>query len=350
MLLRKRPEVDRFLREPSADIRGALIFGKDRSGVRERAEALSARVTSRPDDPFDVALLSDGDVERDGGRLEEELSALSLMGGRRLVRLKLFGEKAAVERACAEALARHDKAELNPDAFFLIEAGALEASSALRRAAEKAASLVCIAVYDDEGADLSRMVRESLAKDRLSLQSDALELFVSRLPKERALARSEIERLALYLGPGSGVSARASDLADFLGVEPEASLFEAAEDAFGARAAKAQSGLRRARSEGEGGAAAVRALSQHLARLRRGAQLVADGAAPPEAAKTLRVFWKSEREYLRQLAAWPLADLEALSADLLEADLACKTTGAPDHLISERLALSIAARARRLGL
>jgi DNA polymerase-3 subunit delta len=35
---------------------------------------------------------------------------------------------------------------------------------------------------------------------------------------------------------------------------------------------------------------------------------------------------------------------------VLEADFACKQTGAPDHLISERLALSIAGRARRLGL
>jgi DNA polymerase-3 subunit delta len=45
-----------------------------------------------------------------------------------------------------------------------------------------------------------------------------------------------------------------------------------------------------------------------------------------------------------------LAELEALSTDLLEADYACKQTGSPDHLISERLALSIAGRARRLGL
>jgi DNA polymerase-3 subunit delta len=35
---------------------------------------------------------------------------------------------------------------------------------------------------------------------------------------------------------------------------------------------------------------------------------------------------------------------------LLAADRACKTTGSPDRLIAERLALAVASRAKRLGL
>jgi DNA polymerase-3 subunit delta len=50
------------------------------------------------------------------------------------------------------------------------------------------------------------------------------------------------------------------------------------------------------------------------------------------------------------MRAWKLSDLDTLQPDLLEADRACKTTGYPDGLIAERLALTIAARARRLGL
>jgi len=36
--------------------------------------------------------------------------------------------------------------------------------------------------------------------------------------------------------------------------------------------------------------------------------------------------------------------------EILNADRACKTAGSPDSLIVERLALTIAGRARRLGL
>jgi DNA polymerase-3 subunit delta len=350
MILSKRPDVDRFLSAPTQGVRAAVIWGKDRSGVRERADRLAKAATQRPDDPFDVALLTEVDIDKGDGRLEEELCAQSLTGGRRLVRLKLTGEKAGPERIAAEALTAHAAGTLNPDAFLIVEAGALDRTSPLRKAAEKADACACIPVYDDEAGDITRMVREALSADKVSLASDALEVFVARLPKERGVARQEIERLILYIGPGTGASASLKDLAEFLGVEPEASLFDAAEDAFGGRAAQAQAALRRARAEGEGGPAAVRALSQHLAKLRKAHALQSGGAGAQEAAKATGVFWKNEREFLRQLRAWRVADLDVLQPELFDADRACKTTGSPDGLIAERMALSIAGRAKRLGL
>jgi len=350
MILSKRPEIDRFLATPPAEVRAALIFGRDRSGVRERADRLAARVAVRPDDPFDVALLAEADIDRDPARLEDELSALSMMGGRRLVRLRLTDGKSGPERAAGEALKAHAEGGFNPEAFFLVEAGALEKGSSLRKAAESAKSAAAIVVYEDETADVARLVREALAAEGVSLTPEALELFAARLPKERGVARQEIERLILFLGPGSGANAGPADLVDHLGVEPEASLAEAALDAFGGRAAQAQASLRRSRAEGEGGPAAVRAIGQHLGRLRRGLVLTGNGASAAEAAKSMRIFWKTEREFIRQIRAWRLADLDALQPEVFEADRACKTTGSPDGLIAERLALTIAARARRLGL
>jgi DNA polymerase-3 subunit delta len=350
VILSKRPDVERFLSRPDPKVRAALIYGRDLGVVRDRAEQLAAKVADRPDDPFDVAQLTDGDLADDPARLEGELAAQSLMGGRRLVRLRFAGEKAAVDKLAAEALTRHAAGELNPDAFFLVEAGALGRDSALRKAAEKAAGAAAIPCYEDEPGDVARLVREALAKDGLSLTNEALQLFVARMPKERGVARQEIERLALYLGPGSGTTGAPADLEGFLGVEPEASLADAAADAFGGRLAQAQAGLRRARQEGEAGPAAVRAIGQHLGRLRRALTLHKSGAGLPEAAKAAGVFWKQEREFLRQARSWSLDELDRIQPEVLAADRACKTAGAPDHLIAERLALTIAARAKRLGL
>ena len=178
-----------------------------------------------------------------------------------------------------------------------------------------------------------------------------MELFVSRLPEERGVARQEIERLILFLGPGSGRVAGAADLAEFVGVEPQASLADAAVDAFGGRLAAAYAGLRRAAQEGESGPAAVRAMSFHLGRLRRAIAAAQFGSGSlAQAAKDLRIFWKNEREFLRQARVWTLAEIDRIQAEVLAADLACKQTGSPDRLISERLALAVAGRARRLGL
>jgi DNA polymerase-3 subunit delta len=350
VLLNRRPDAERFLSRPDPAIRAALIFGRDLGVVRDRAQGLASKIVANPDDPFDVAVLSERDMADDGGRLEGELAAQSLIGGRRLVRLRLSGDSVPIDRLAAEALERHSKGELNPDAFLLIEAGDLAKGSALRKAAEKQAGAAAIPCYEDEPGDVARLVRETLAKDNLNLNADALALFVARLPRERGVVRQEIERLVLFLGPGSGVQGAATDLEAFLGVEPDASLFDAAADAFGGRIAEAQAGLRRAAPEGEGGPAAVRAMGMHLARLRKVVTLVLAGAGAQEAAKASGVFWKQEREVLRQVRAWKLEDLDRLQPELLAADRACKTTGSPDRLIAERLALAVASRAKRLGL
>jgi DNA polymerase-3 subunit delta len=350
MILSRRPDVERFLKGPDRAIRAALIYGRDLGVVRDRGHDLAKAIAKDPDDPFDVAQLTDGDLEADPGRLESELAAQSLMGGRRLIRLRMTSEKAAPDKTAAEALTRHAAGELNPDAFLIVEAGGLGRDSALRKAAEKADGAAAIPCYEDEPGDVARLVRELLTKDGVSLSTDALSLLVARLPKERGVARQEIERLALYLGPGSGATATPADLEDFFGVEPEASLADAAADAFGGRLADAQAGLRRAAQEGEAGPAAVRAIGMHAGRLRRTLTLAKAGAGLQEAAKASGVFWKQEREFLRQARAWSLDELDKLQPELLAADKACKTAGSPDQLIAQRLALTIAGRARRLGL
>ena len=56
--------------------------------------------------------------------------------------------------------------------------------------------------------------------------------------------------------------------------------------------------------------AAVRAIGMHLARLRRVITLHRAGAGLPEAAKAAGVFWKNEREFLRQARTWSLPELD----------------------------------------
>ncbi len=350
MILSKRPEVDRFLKSPDPAIRAAVIHGKDRSGVAERAEILCRAITPDLNDPFNVTLLTDSDIDGDEAKLEEALTALSMIGGRRLVRVRLGGEKASIDKMLAGALKIHAEGGFNPDAMLVIEAGALGRASDLRKAAEASPGAVGIACYEDETGDVARMTREALSADKVGLTGDALDRFVARLPRERGLMRQEIERLALYIGPGSGRTLDVEELEQHLGVEPDASLQDAALQAFGGRPAPAQSGLRRAFAEGESAVMAVRQASLHLGKLRRINVLQLNGAGAKEAAKAAGVFWKQEAEMLRQARAWRLEALDAVMDSVNAADVASKSTGLPDQLIAERLLLEISARARRLGL
>ena len=350
MILAKRPEIDRFLARPDPAIRAVVIHGKDRSGVGERAEILCRAITPDLNDPFNVTVLTDSDIDGAEARLDEALTALSMIGGRRLVRVRLGGEKASIDKMLATALKVHADGGYNPDAMLVIEAGALGRDSALRKAAEAAKGGAGIACYEDEAGDIARMTREALAADKVGLTSDALDRFVSRLPRERGLMRQEIERLALYIGPGSGRQIDVEELEAHLGVEPDASLQDAALQAFGGRPAPSQAGLRRALAEGESAVLAVRQASMHLGKLRRINILQASGAGAKEAAKAAGVFWKQEAEMLRQARSWRIEDLDLVLDSINVADVATKTTGMPEGLIAERLLLEIAARARRLGL
>jgi DNA polymerase-3 subunit delta len=350
MILAKRPDIDRFLAKPDPGIRAVVIHGKDRSGVAERATVLCKAITPDLNDPFNVTVLTDSDIDGDEARLEEALTALSMIGGRRLIRVRLGGEKVSVDKLLAGAVKTHSDGGYNPDAMLVIEAGALGRDSALRKAAETARGAAGIACYEDETGDVARMTREALAADKVGLTSDALDRFVGRLPRERGLMRQEIERLALYIGPGSGRSIDVEELEAHLGVEPDASLQDAALQAFGGRPAPSQAGLRRALAEGESAVMAVRQASIHLGKLRRINVLQGAGAGAKEAAKAAGVFWKQEAEMLRQARSWRLEDLDLVQDSVNVADVATKTTGMPEGLIAERLLLEIAARARRLGL
>ncbi|MGA9658190.1 MAG: DNA polymerase III subunit delta [Asticcacaulis sp.] len=350
MKLAKRAEIDTFFNRPTAHIAGVLIYGKDRSQVIERCTALAKKIVPDITDPFNVSLMTDSDIENDPARLEGELQSLSMMGGRRLIRLKFFSEKAILDKAVAASLKAHASGAFNPEAFIIIEAGALGSDSALRRLADADKNLVSIACYEDETGDVIRMAREALAADGVSLSSAAMDIFAQRLPKERGIARQEIERLILFIGPASHKTLNEVELQEFLGVEPEASLFKAASDAFGGRMKPAQAGLRRAFAEGEKGADALRALSQHYNKLKLLKSNLDKGLSPKEATRNAGVFWKDEDDMLRQARNWHFTTLDGLAQDLIEADKACKSTGMPDLLITERLFLQIAGKAARAGL
>lgn len=350
MQLSRKPEIDRFLANPPETIRAAVIFGQDRGMVQEIATLLATRLVDHPDDPFNVALLTDGDLETAPDRLESELMALSMLGARRLVRLRLSSERAAPERLAAEGLEAHARGDLNPQTFFLIECLALDKTSPLRRAAEKAAAVVTIPCYEDEPEHVAKLIREALANDQIQLEADALNALVLRLPKDRGLVRREIERLALFIGPGRGQRVDLALLSDFLGLDAAGSLAEAAVDAFGGRVKAAVIGLRKAAQQGETGPAVIRALSGQAARLRRIQTFKSLGKTAVEAAKATRIFWKLEREMIRQAGAWSFEQLDEMSNWLAEGERLCKSTAAPDILLSERLAFDIALRARDLGL
>jgi DNA polymerase-3 subunit delta len=81
--------VARFLARPPDEVAVVLVYGADEGLVRERATAAMRGVLGADiDDPFRLAVLDADPLRQDPARLADEAAQLSLLGGRRVVRVR----------------------------------------------------------------------------------------------------------------------------------------------------------------------------------------------------------------------------------------------------------------------
>ena len=96
-------QVEAFLKKPDPRIRGVVIYGNDDGLVAERAVALAKAICEDLGDPFRVVDIAGDVLKNDPARLADEFGAMSMMGGRRVVRVRPAGEEsvAALENLVA---------------------------------------------------------------------------------------------------------------------------------------------------------------------------------------------------------------------------------------------------------
>ena len=169
-----------------------MVYGPDRGQVLERAEQLAAVSVADPGDPFSVTELAADVLQAEPSRLTDEVSALTLNGSRRMVRLRNV-DAGAAERL-AEALPEIDPASC----FLLVEAGELAARDRLRKLFEAADNALAFPCYLDEGADLERLIESALRGHGLRPDSAAIAYLCQNLGGDRLVTRGELEKLALY--------------------------------------------------------------------------------------------------------------------------------------------------------
>ena len=327
-----------FLRRPDPDIRAVLFFGPDGGLVRERAEAIARTVCSDLRDPFRVTDLTAAALAADPARLADEAAQISLIGGRRVVRVREAGDPLAP--VCARFL----KAPAG-DALVVVEAGDLPGRSALRRVFDEAPQAAAIGCYPDSARDLAAVVREACAAHRIAIGRDALDFLVGQLGGDRLLTRAELEKLTLFVGDGGRVElddVRAA-VADSAALSLDDALLAAAEG----DAAALDRALARVFQEGESPVTVIRALLRHLQRLHQLAVRVASGAAIEEAIRTARppIFFKEQDSYRRQLQRWNEARLRGALDRAADAEFRMKLTGSPAITICREALFAVAAGA-----
>lgn len=329
-----------FLKRPDPGARAILLYGPDAGLIKERAEALARTVVEDLSDPFRVIDLSGDTIADDPARLADEAAAISMTGGRRVVRVRDAGNATAV---AFEGFLDHPMG----DALIVVEGGELDGRSALRKLFEKATNAAAIPCYRDEGRDLAAVVRETLQRAKVKAADEAIAWLVDRLGGDRLVTRGEIEKLALYVGEGN--TATLDDARALVGDSAEIGFDDLANAAAGGDVA----GLERARAklDGEGipAIAQLRAVQRHFTRLHLCAGMIAGGRDEKSAMMALRppVFWKEEAAFRSQLKRWTAERLGRALGRLLDAEIQCKSPGAPSELVAARCLMALAVSAAR---
>jgi len=327
----------RFLKSPDPGVRAILLFGPDAGLVKERAEMLARTVVADLTDPFRVVDLLGDTIAGDPARLADEAAAIAMTGGRRVVRIRDAGNETAV---AFESFLEHPMG----DALIVVEGGELDGRSALRKLFEKAGNAAAIPCYRDEGADLAAVVRETLQRANVKVEDDAQAWLVDHLGGDRLVTRNELDKLALYVGPGK--TATIDDARALIGDSADIGF----DDLVNATASGDLAELERARArlDGEGipAVAQLRAVQRHFTRLHLCAGMIAGGRDEKGAMMALRppVFWKEEPAFRNQLRRWRGPALSAALSRLLDAEIRCKSAGAPAELIAAQCFMALAAR------
>ncbi len=184
-------QVEAFLRKPDPKIRAVVVYGNDDGLVAERGTQLAKTVCDDLKDPFRVVDISGEALKGDPARLADEFGAMSLMGGRRVIRVRPAGDESAT---ALENLV----AATAGDALIVLEAGNLTPRSALRALAETEPMLGAMPCYMDSDEALEGLVESSARAAGLAVEPDALDWIVERLGGDRGQTRSEIDKLLLY--------------------------------------------------------------------------------------------------------------------------------------------------------
>ncbi|HZW75827.1 MAG TPA: hypothetical protein VFF43_19920, partial [Caldimonas sp.] len=173
-------QIEGFLRRPDPQIGAVLLFGPDAGLVRERADTLVRAACLDLRDPFRVAELNAAMLAADPARLSDEAAQISLIGGKRVVRLRDAGDQQA-------PLFARFLADMPGDALVIAEAGDLPTRSALRRAFDDSPRAASIGCYPDNARDLAAVIRDTFASQKIAISRDAVAFLVEHLGGDRLL-------------------------------------------------------------------------------------------------------------------------------------------------------------------
>ncbi|KGM87699.1 DNA polymerase III, delta subunit [Roseovarius mucosus DSM 17069] len=327
----------RYFAKPEAQRTGILIYGADAMRVAlRRQELLAALLGPTADEEMRLSRMPAGDLRKDPAALMDAVKAQGFFPGPRAA----FVEDANDTAADAILAALGDWRE--GDAQIIVTAGALKATSRIRKAFEGHPNAYAVGIYDDPPS--REEIEATLARAGLRdvpgpVMSDLTALARDLDPGD---FRQTIEKLALYkLGDATPLSA--ADIAACAPASTEADLDDILNIVAEGRSAEIGPVMRRLKAQGTQPVGLCIGATRHFRALYTAAS-DPGGAAQGIARMRPPIFGPRRDRMLRQAQGWGAERLQQALTILTDTDLTLRSAGqrAPEMALVERALIRLA--------
>lgn len=262
--------------------------------------------------------ISGGELKADPVRLVDEARSTSLFGGARHIVAQVTGEEAlkAVEAFCEMA----DLGEMQHACpVFIVAAGATDKSRTAKLLVDRKDSLVAMFHAPDIN-DVKREIRAMLDAAGLRTSGDLIDRLAHAANMDLRIARSEVEKLALYCdaSPQAPKSATLEAFEEICAKTAEDDLPPIVNAVLGGDLRRVPAELQRIRELGLNPVAIALALERRAAQLAGLSARMGPREDVPRFLERQGVFFKERRVIEEQLRRWPSHKLDRLVSRLTE--------------------------------
>jgi len=322
-----------FIKAPDKNLRIFLVYGPDEGLVRERAKQLSLTVLETLDDPFCYAEIEAGNLDGDPARLRDEIEAISMMGGERVVRLRSAGN---VHAKLIQSVLDADFS----NTLLVIEAGDIKKTTALVKSITGLSNGAAVACYHDKAQDVGSLIQDVLGEAGLTAASDATDYLRKNLGSDRSISRQELIKLTLYMG-ATGATVTLEDAKAVIGDSSAESVFDVVDAALLGNLPGLEASLNKAFFAGESAITFLRLIQGQLKQLHKAASFAETGVPLGVALKKAAIPPFNQKKAEAQIGRRGGRHFAQCLDIILKAELDCKTTGSPAETLCRRALLRV---------
>lgn len=314
---------------------GILFYGPDRGQVLENFNMASNSIVS-DDDAFSLFEFKSDDIKANPSLLIDEATTISFLSSKKVIKIK------DASNDIADILKDLFSNYPNLEAFLILSADELPPSSKLRYLFETNPKLAILPNYNDDGENLSNLIKSTLLKNGIKKIPDDVLLYLrEHFGENRATTRMELEKISLYLYGKNEIS-----LDDAIACVMDSSSLNISDLPLVVAEGnnkKLSSILPRLLNEGIYPVQLLRVVLSHFKNLyfmageiENGSSIsfVIDNAKPP-------IFFKLKNSYEKQLKFWNSDKIIKIISKLNQAEIMCKTTNYPQEIILSQILFNI---------